>query len=61
MSRTTAKLAPGIFADLESFSPTAKDDAVLGKVSHKKGKKNDVEVTIEAFQIKKSAGGRDEL
>ena len=33
----------------------------MGKVSHKKGKKNEVEVTIEAFQVKKGASGRDEL
>jgi hypothetical protein len=57
---TTTKLALGIFEDLDSFSPTVKDEAVLGKVSYKKGKKNAIEITIEAFQVKKSAK-RDEL
>lgn len=51
----------GVFDDLDSYSPTAKEDAVLGKVSHKKGKKNEIEITIEAFKVKKSAGERNEL
>ncbi|KAF2678215.1 hypothetical protein K458DRAFT_317677 [Lentithecium fluviatile CBS 122367] len=51
----------GVFEDLDSYSPTAKDGAVLGKVSHKKTKKNEVEITVEAFQVTKGAGGRDEL
>jgi hypothetical protein len=50
----------GVFDDLDAFSPTVKDDAVLGKVAHKKGKKNQVEVTIEAFQVKRGSG-KDEL
>lgn len=51
----------GVFEDLDSYSATPKDGAVLGKVSHKKTKKHQVQITVEAFQVKKGANGRDEL
>jgi hypothetical protein len=58
---TIADLIIGVFDDLDSYSATPKDGAVLGRVSHKKTKKQRVEITVEAFQVKKGADGRDEL
>ncbi|PSN74687.1 hypothetical protein BS50DRAFT_469665, partial [Corynespora cassiicola Philippines] len=52
----------GVFGDLENYSNELKDGAVVGKVSHKAAGKNEVEITIEAFQVKAASGkGRDEL
>lgn len=49
--------------DLELYSTEAKDGAILGKVSHKKKGKNEIEITVEAFQVKKKAveSQKDEL
>jgi hypothetical protein len=49
--------------DLELYSTEAKDGATLGKISHKSTGKNEVEITIEAFQVKKKAAEsqKDEL
>lgn len=56
----------GVFEDLENYSTEAKDGVVLSKVTHKSTGKNEVEITIDAFQIKRKAGseesnGKDEL
>ena len=51
----------GIFDDLDSYSAEAKDDAVLGTVEYETKGDHEVEITIEAFQIKKKETGRDEL
>ncbi|KAF2015405.1 hypothetical protein BU24DRAFT_461652 [Aaosphaeria arxii CBS 175.79] len=52
----------GVFDDLDNYSASLKDDAVLGTVEHKKGKgKHDVEIKISAFQAVKKVTGRDEL
>lgn len=42
----------GIFDDLENYSTTPKDGAVVGKVEHRKMDNNVVEITIEAFQVR---------
>jgi hypothetical protein len=49
---------------LDSYSTEAKEDAVLGKVEYKKGAKQEVQITVSAFQVTKAkAGGqkKDEL
>lgn len=53
----------GVFDDLESYSTEAKDDAVLGKVEYQTKGDREVEITIEAFQVKakKEEQARDEL
>ncbi|KAF1961984.1 hypothetical protein CC80DRAFT_488357 [Byssothecium circinans] len=52
----------GVFEDLENYSATPKDGVVLGRVSHEKKGKNEVEFSIEAFQVEeKKAGAKDEL
>ncbi len=51
----------GIFDDLENYATEPRDGVVLGRVEHKKSGKHDVEVTIEAFQVKRTETGRDEL
>lgn len=50
----------GLFEDLENYSATPKDGAVLGKVSHESKGQNEVEITIKAFQVKARAS-KDEL
>ena len=50
----------GLFEDLENYSNEPKDGVVIGRLSHKQVK-NEVEVAIEAFQVKKTAQRRDEL
>jgi len=51
-----------LFEDLENYSNEPKDGAVVGRLSHKIGEKNAVEITIEAFQLKKKVEQkRDEL
>ncbi|KAF2641143.1 hypothetical protein P280DRAFT_374215, partial [Massarina eburnea CBS 473.64] len=52
----------GVLEDLENYSATAKDGVVLGHVSHSKTGKNEVEFSVEAFQIseKKGKEERDE-
>ncbi|KAF2107129.1 hypothetical protein BDV96DRAFT_470044, partial [Lophiotrema nucula] len=42
----------GIFDDLENYATEPKHGVVLGRVDHKKGPKQEVVVTIEAFQVK---------
>jgi hypothetical protein len=53
----------GVFDDLDSYSSEAKDDAVLGKVEYETKGDHEVEITIEAFQVKakKDEKERDEL
>jgi hypothetical protein len=51
----------GLFDDLENYSNELKDGAVVGRMSHKKKGENEVEVTIEAFQVVKAERERDEL
>ncbi|KAF2278025.1 uncharacterized protein EI97DRAFT_432112 [Westerdykella ornata] len=57
------KKCEGVFDYLETYSTEPKDGAILGKVEHKKTGKNEVEITIEAFQVKEKAAEnqRDEL
>ncbi|KAF2248400.1 hypothetical protein BU26DRAFT_387594, partial [Trematosphaeria pertusa] len=59
---TIGECEAGVFEDLENYSPTTKDGVVLGKVSHEAKGKHEVEFTVEAFQIKQTAGDqkRDE-
>ncbi|KAF1970738.1 hypothetical protein BU23DRAFT_537450 [Bimuria novae-zelandiae CBS 107.79] len=51
----------GLYEDLENYSATPKEGVVLGKVERKSLGKNAVEVTVEAFQVKGKAEGKDEL
>jgi hypothetical protein len=53
----------GLFDDLDNYSADAKDDAVLGTVEYTSTGDNTVEITIEAFQIRKKDDekARDEL
>lgn len=50
-----------MLGDLSKYSTTAEDGAVLSKVTHEKLGKNEVMITIEAFQVKAKVDGRDEL
>ncbi|KAF2448135.1 hypothetical protein P171DRAFT_508261 [Karstenula rhodostoma CBS 690.94] len=50
----------GLYEDLENYSAEPKEGVVLGRVAHKSVGANEVEVTLEAFQVK-GAGGKDEL
>ena len=51
----------GLFEDLENYSNELKEGAVVGRMSHTKKGDNEVEVTIEAFQVTKAERERDEL
>ncbi|KAK7181635.1 hypothetical protein DPSP01_014221 [Paraphaeosphaeria sporulosa] len=51
----------GLYEDLENYSAEPKEGVVLGKVAHKTLGKNEVEITLNAFQIKGAAGSKDEL
>ncbi|KAJ4293980.1 hypothetical protein N0V90_007669 [Kalmusia sp. IMI 367209] len=51
----------GLYEDLENYSATPKSGVVLGRVAHKSTGKNEVEITIDAFQVKAQATGKDEL
>jgi hypothetical protein len=51
----------GLYEDLDNYSAELKDGAVLGKLVHKSVGKNQVEITLDAFQVKGAAGARDEL
>jgi hypothetical protein len=50
-----------VFDDLDAYSTEPKDGAVLGKVEYKNAGKNEVEIAIEAFQVRARDTGRDEL
>ncbi|KAL5424713.1 hypothetical protein PMIN05_012145 [Paraphaeosphaeria minitans] len=51
----------GLYEDLENYSTEPKEGVVLGKVAHKTLGKNEVEIALDAFQVKGAAGGKDEL
>ncbi|KAF2270193.1 hypothetical protein CC78DRAFT_574322 [Lojkania enalia] len=51
----------GLFEDLENYSTEPKDGAVLARLEHTRKEKNEIEFTIEAFQVKKAEQSRDEL
>jgi hypothetical protein len=51
----------GLYEDLENYSAELKEGAVLGKLAHKSVGKNEVEITLDAFQVKQAAGAKDEL
>ncbi|KAF2465703.1 uncharacterized protein BDR25DRAFT_238955 [Lindgomyces ingoldianus] len=52
----------GVFDDLENYSNEPKDGVVIARLEHKKTGEKEVEVTIEAMQVKKAAEQkRDEL
>lgn len=51
----------GVFEDLDNYSTELKDGAVVGNLEHKKTGKNKVELSIEAFLVKKKGDDRDEL
>lgn len=61
MTRRGLTNAAGVFDDLDEYSAELKDGAVLGRIEHKKTGKNEVEFTVEAFQVNKKDSGRDEL
>jgi hypothetical protein len=56
-----------VFDDLENYSNSPKDGAVVGKVTHSDAGKNEVQFTIEALLVKKKGKAptrkeeRDEL
>ena len=66
-SSTTSDASPvnceTVLEDLSNYSTTAKEGAVVGKVTHKSTGKNEVEITVNAFQVKGKADGvdKDEL
>ncbi|PVI06400.1 hypothetical protein DM02DRAFT_17073 [Periconia macrospinosa] len=49
----------GVYGNLENYSATPKDGAVLGRVSHQATGKNEVEFKVEAFQVKGGKAGED--
>lgn len=51
----------GLYEDLENYSAEPKEGVVLGKVAHQSLGKNEVEITLDAFQVKGAAGAKDEL
>jgi hypothetical protein len=51
----------GLFEDLENYSNEPKNGAVVGRVSHTKKGDNEVQITIEAFQVVNAEQKRDEL
>lgn len=51
----------GLYEDLDNYSAEPKEGVVLGRVAYKSVGKNEVSVTLDAFQIKGASGGKDEL
>ena len=49
----------GLFDDLDNYKTKPEDGVVLGQVKHKKTGNNEVEITIEAFQVKNVGGSGD--
>lgn len=47
-----ASACAGVFENLENYSVTPKDGAVLGRVSHEAKEKGEVEFKVEAFLVK---------
>lgn len=55
-----------VFDDVDNYSNEPKDGAVIGKVTHSKSGKREVQFTVEALQVQKKAKaptrqGSDEL
>jgi hypothetical protein len=52
----------GVFDGLDAYSNEPADGKTIGKVGHKESGKGEVEFTVEALQVKLTAGGeRSEL
>lgn len=49
----------GVFEDLENYSAEPKDGVVLSTVTHKSIGKNEVEITVDAFQIRQKKEGEE--
>jgi hypothetical protein len=52
----------GVFDGLDAYANEPADGKTIGKVGHKESGKGEVEFTVEALQVKLTAGGeRSEL